>query len=182
MNCFKLCIFEVVQAKLFEHQIIENNLYNNGQRIRNCKLFYYTIFIMLSNNSFLSAKIRFLSNYKNILLKKLFLGYRKLHNNFVVILQHYNRANDLRSRLRITINSRLAIRVYGLSILLFFRKCHVLHPHVHQSVGRLVHDILFQGVRQRLLHFCNIYLFTFRKFLHLDIVYLSPVKCQYVTF
>ena len=67
-------IFEVVQAKLFEHQIIENNLYNNGQRIRNCKLFYYTIFIMLSNNSFLSAKIRFLSNYKNILLKKLFLG------------------------------------------------------------------------------------------------------------
>ena len=52
-------IFEVVQAKLFEHQIIENNLYNNGQRIRNCKLFYCTIFIMLSNNSFLSAKIRF---------------------------------------------------------------------------------------------------------------------------
>ena len=59
MNCFKFSIFEVVQAKLFEHQIIENNLYNNGQRIRNCKLFYCTIFIMLSNNSFLSTKIRF---------------------------------------------------------------------------------------------------------------------------
>ena len=67
-------IFEVVQAKLFEHQIIENNLYNNGQRIRNFKLFYCTIFIMLSNNSFLNAKIRFLSNYKNILLKKTLLG------------------------------------------------------------------------------------------------------------
>ena len=63
VNCFKLCIFAVVQAKLFEHQIIENNLYNNGQRIRNCKLFYCTIFIMLSNNSFLNAKIIIFFNY-----------------------------------------------------------------------------------------------------------------------